>query len=320
MNISVLGSGFIVNVFVEGVAKFPEYHLRGIWGRHREKIEGFKGFDFYTTDLDELLNDKECDVIYVALPNGLHYEYGMKALKAGKHVIMEKPFCAHYKDAKKMFDYAKKQNLMVIEAITTRYNPVYLKLKKEIGQLGEIKLIDGNFSQYSRRYDRFKNGEKLPVFDKKLAGGALLDLNVYNIHFVAGIFGMPKKVMYFPNMEKGVDTSGVLVLDYGSFKARLIAAKDCKANCHVTIQGDEGYLKVKTTASRCSAYELIRNDGNNIICDGEDSEFVAWNSELKKFVDIFEHGRTEEYDEYVAESLLTMKIIDKALESAKIVY
>lgn len=320
MNISVLGSGFIVSVFVEGTSRYKEFHLRGIWGRHIDKVKSFKGFDFYTTDLDEILKDEECDVIYVALPNGLHYEYGMKALRAGKNVIMEKPFTSSYSDAKKLFDYARRHGLYIIEAITTRYNPVYHEIRTKIKELGDIRMIDANFSQYSRRYDRFKAGTTLPVFDRKLAGGALLDINVYNIHFVAGIFGMPKKVQYFPNMEKGVDTSGVLVLDYGRFKAKLIGAKDCQAVSYVTIEGDEAYLKLKNTASRCSAYELVKNDGTSYESAGEDSEFVGWKTELELFIDFFEKGHTEKYDEYVKESLLTMKIIDKALESAGIRY
>ena len=69
-----------------------------------------------------------------------------------------------------------------------------------------------------------------------MAGGALYDLGIYNIHFVTGIFGKPKKVRYFANITKGVDTSGTLVLDYGDFKAVCINAKDCKSESYGMVE------------------------------------------------------------------------------------
>ena len=321
MNIGVIGSGFIVGEFVECSKRFKEYNLRGIWGRHREKLDKFKDdFSYVTTDLDMLLCDPVIDVIYVALPNGLHYEYAMKALKAGKDVLLEKPYTVNSKDARKLINYANKHNLMCIEAITTRYNPVYLKMKKEIDKLGDIKMINCNFSQYSRRYNSFKSGKILPVFNKKLAGGALLDLNVYNIHFTAMMFGMPKKINYFPNMNKGVDTSGVLILDYGNFKARLIACKDCGANNYAMVEGDEGYMITNSSSSRCAGYTVKLNNGKEYKYDGIDGEFVGFESEFKAFAKLQKNRDEELIKSYNNETLMVVKILEKALESANIKY
>ena len=94
-----------------------------------------------------------------------------------------------------------------------------------------------NYSQYSSRYDAFKRGEIAPAFNPEMGGGALRDLNIYNIHLLVGLFGKPHRVEYLPNVERGVDTSGILVLDYGNFKAVAIGAKDCSAEIRSTIQG-----------------------------------------------------------------------------------
>ena len=103
INIGIIGSGFIIPVFIEVSKMFEDYHLRAIWGRHEEKLLQFKDeVDYYTTDLEKVLSDEEIDAIYVALPNSLHYQYAMEALKHGKHVILEKPFTVYYKDAKKL--------------------------------------------------------------------------------------------------------------------------------------------------------------------------------------------------------------------------
>lgn len=322
INIGIVGSGFIVPVFIESSKKIRDYHLRAIWGRHEAKLLNFRDeFDYYTTDLEEILSDEKIDVIYVALPNALHYEYAMQALKHGKHVILEKPFTVFYKDAKKLIDCAKKNGLFIFEAITTQHNPNYHKAKKLVKQLGEIKIVMCNFSQYSRRYDRFKQGEILPVFNRKLAGGALLDLNVYNIHYVTGIFGLPKDVQYFANIERGVDTSGVLVLDYGTFKATLLGAKDCKSECYGLIEGDAGFLRNNTTCSRCADFTLKLNNGKEQYFEQkEKDEFSSWSHELKEFARMYKKKDYAKAEEYNRQTLTVAKVLDKAIASAGLKY
>ena len=321
MNVGIIGSGFIVPVFISASKMFKDYHIVGIWGRHIEKLKNFENeVEYYTTDLDRLLNDKKIDVIYVALPNSLHYEYAMKALKHGKHVILEKPFTVYYDETKKLIDYAKKKKLIIFEAIITKHNPEYKKMVKLIDKLGNIKLVTANFSQYSRRYDKFKNGEILPAFDAKMAGGALLDLNVYNIHFVIGMFGKPKDVKYYPNIERKVDTSGILILDYGKFKCSLVAAKDCKAEAYALIQGDKGYLRCNTTTSRCGSYTLMMNDGKFKKEDIEDTEFGAWKYELKEFLRLFKKKDLETAYKHNETTLLVADVLDKAIKSSGLNY
>ena len=321
INIGVLGSGFIVPVFIEMSKLYRQYHLRAIWGRHEEKLLGFKEeFEYYTTDLDAFLNDEEIDVVYVALPNALHYEYALKALEHGKHVILEKPFTVHKQDAKKLIDLAKKKGLILFEAITTIHNPTYQRMLKEKDKLGDIKIVCANFSQMSRRYQRFKDGDITPVFNKKMAGGSLLDLNVYNTHFVVNMFGMPKKIEYHPNVEKGIDTSGILVLDYGTFKAVLIAAKDAQGDNFVLIEGDQGSLRCNTTASRCGNYTLKLNGKKPYEYGKEDDEFCGWKYELKRFVQLYEKMDLEAAQEWNKETLLVVEVLEKALASAGLNY
>lgn len=312
MNIGVLGSGFIVSVFVKNAKMYKQMHLRAIWGRHEEKIKQFIDFDYYTCDINKILNDPKIDVIYVALPNNLHYEYAYKALKANKHVILEKPFCTNYNDAIKLCNYAKKKKLLLYEAIMTIHSPTYLKIKQNISKLGNIKIVEGNFSQYSRKYDKFKNNIILPAFDYKLAGGSLMDLGIYNIHYVTGLFGKPKKVVYYPNVVKRIDTSGILMLDYGFFKASMVNAKDCKADAHITIQGDKGFIRCNTTPSQCANITIKLNNKNEIVYGEKADEFVAWKYLYRDFINIY---RKKDYDKcykLLEQSLLAMKVLDEA--------
>ncbi len=322
VNIGIIGSGFIVPVFINASKAFEDFHLRAIWGRHEEKLIPFeKEVDYYTTDLERILSDETIDVIYVALPNKLHYEYALKALKHGKHVILEKPFTVRYKEAKKLIDLAREKGLIIFEAIPSGYSLPYQEARKHLKELGEIRMVVCNYSQYSRRYDRFKKGEILPAFDKKLAGGALMDLGVYNIRFVISAFGMPKKVEYHANIEKGVDTSGILVLDYGKFKATCIAAKDCKSDSYAIIQGDKGYLRCNTTTSRAADFTLKLNDGTERqFSQSEKGEFASWSWQLKEFDQIYRKKDLNKAYEWNRLTLIESKVLDKALESADLSY
>lgn len=244
-----------------------DIEFKAIFGMEsdRETMDGFKlkyGIEKVLYSYDELLN-LDLEVIYIGLPNNLHFEFAKKALEAGKNVIVEKPFTSSYHEALILSDLAKQKQLFIFEAITNQYIPNYIKIKELLPVLGDIKIVQCNYSQYSSRYNSFKMGNTLPAFDPAFSGGALMDLNIYNIHYVVGLFGKPENVEYFPNVERGIDTSGVLVLDYGKFKCVCIGAKDCKAPIANNIQGDNGCIHQNSPANACASFELLLNDGTN---------------------------------------------------------
>ena len=105
INIGIVGSGFIVPIFIEAVNNVGGYHIRGIVARKEEVLSQLKekySIDYYTLDYKELFNDPKIDAIYLGVPNSDHYFYAKEALLANKHVIVEKPFCHKYKHAKEM--------------------------------------------------------------------------------------------------------------------------------------------------------------------------------------------------------------------------
>ena len=89
------------------------------------------------------------------------------------------------------------------------------------------------------------------------AGGALMDINLYNIHFVVGLFGAPQNVRYFPNRhETGVDTSGIVLLEYPDFLCQCTGAKDSSADNGIQIIGQDGYMVVTPSGSNCQNVTL----------------------------------------------------------------
>ncbi|MCR5448423.1 MAG: Gfo/Idh/MocA family oxidoreductase [Solobacterium sp.] len=247
MNIGIAGAGNIVPGFLEAAKEVEGINVKAICctpsGTERAKslCESY-GIDTLYTDYERLLSDRNIDTVYIAVPNDFHYLFAEKALERGLHAIVEKPFVTSRDEALQLQQTAKDKKVFLFEAITTQYSPDYRKLKELVSEIGELKIVSINYSQYSSRYDRFKNGEVLPAFDPKKAGGALMDLGVYNVHFVCGLFGVPKAVRYYPNIERGIDTSGILILEYDNMKCTCIAAKDCRAPSSICIQGDRGFI------------------------------------------------------------------------------
>ena len=156
---------------------------------------------------------------------------------------------------------ARRKKVFLFEAMTTQYLENYNKIRELLPRIGRVKLVQCNFSQYSSRYDAFCAGETPVSFDPECAGGALMDLNVYNISYIVGLFGEPNQVHYLANMERGIDTSGILTMEYNSFKAVSMAAKDCGAPARYVIQGTKGYILQKSTANWCGGVTFHPNQG-----------------------------------------------------------
>lgn len=323
MKLGIMGAGMIVKDFLTITPHLKDLDLVAICGtKNGEKVMNeFKSKYnikniFY--NYDELLNC-DLDAIYIALPNNLHFEFAKKALEANKNVIIEKPITSTYKEALILSDLAKQKQLFIFEAITNQYLPNYKKIKELLPSLGNIKIVQCNYSQYSSRYDRFKEGDVLPAFDPKFSGGALMDLNIYNIHYVVGLFGKPKNIEYYPNIERGIDASGILLLDYGTFKCICIGAKDCKAPIANNIQGDEGCIYQDTPANVCERFELLMNDGTSSLRNENNYDHRMVN-EFIEFADMIKNNNIEKCYQMLEHSLIVSEIQTVARNKSGIIF
>ncbi len=264
MKLGIVGSGKIVQEFLPWLASSPVFEVAALCSTQRSAGKAAAlcaqyGVPLHVTDYSQLL--AAVDVVYIALPNLLHTAYAKAALEAGRHVIVEKPLAPCASEAAALSALAHRKGCFLFEAVTTQYLENYRKLRQLLPRVGQVKLVQCNFSQYSSRYDAFCAGQTAPVFDPQQAGGALMDLAVYNVSYIVGLFGEPQQVHYAANVDKGIDTSGILTMDYRSFKAVSIAAKDCAAPPRYVIQGTRGYLLQKSTANFCGPVTLHLNDG-----------------------------------------------------------
>lgn len=320
MKVATVGTGFIVEWFLTSVERNEGAKCVAVYSR--KETTGRKLADQYHvekvyTDFTEMLKDAEIDTVYVASPNSLHYHYALEALQAGKHVICEKPFTSTVDELKHLIQVAKAKRLFLFEAIVTRHMPNYQIIREYVEQLGKIRMVQCNFSQYSSRYDKFLAGENPNVFNPAFSGGALMDLNIYNLHFVMGLFGKPQEVRYEPSLAaNGIDTAGVLLLTYPDFQAVCIACKNCEAANYTQIQGENGYLLVNGATSLLQEVMLnLKQKQTNI---GTEEIMPGLYYEVKAFVSMMKQGDLDACYRELENSLAVFEVLYEARVKAGI--
>ncbi|MCI3028260.1 Gfo/Idh/MocA family oxidoreductase [Desemzia sp. C1] len=322
MKLAIIGSGMIVHDFLTMALDIPEIQLEMIVGTNRssDKMQLLKdtyGIRQVSTSYEDCLNDQRIDTVYIALPNHLHFSFAKQAILNKRNVICEKPFTLNLAEMKELRELALANNVMLLEAITNQYLTNYKRIKEAISTIGAIKIIECNYSQYSSRYDAFKKGDVLPAFNPKMGGGALMDINIYNIHFVTGIFGEPQKVSYLANVEKGIDTSGILSLDYGDKKAVCIGAKDSTAPIRTIIQGDKGAVIIEGPTSTIDRFTVIDHQNKSETVDFKVHTHRMY-EEFIEFERIIRESDVEAMMKHLDHSEMVMSIVDKGLETAGI--
>ena len=322
IRVATIGSGFIVDWFLNAVSQNEGIECVAMYTRNRKNAEGLASqyhIDTIYTDLDEMLAQPNIDFVYIASPNSLHAPQTMKCLKANKHVIVEKPFASNMREFEEAVEYATKHHLYLFEAIVTLHMPNYLTLKNRLHELGPIRMVQCNFSQYSSKYDKFKAGELPNVFNPAFSGCAMADISIYNLHFTIGLFGTPKNVHYFANKhENGIDTSGVCILEYDGFHAVCVGAKDTRSKCIAQVQGENGYALVESETSRVAHLDFVINQQvEHLTIEQND---IALYYEVKEFVEIFEKDDYDACIKKLAHSRKVMKVFEAARKSANIVY
>ena len=314
MNLCAIGTGAITKSMLAEFRRSDVLHVTAIYSRREETGRAMAaefGIETVYTSMEEMLADASIEMVYVASPNSIHFGQVKAALLAGKHVICEKPFAPTVAEAEELIALAREKHLLLYEAITTAHHPHYGYIRENLPRLGRLKLITATFCQFSSRYPALLAGKATPVLNHAFAGGALMDINLYNIHFVVGLFGAPRAVRYFPNChETGVDTSGILMLEYPDFLCQCIGAKDCTAQNGVQIIGEDGHMVVTPSCSSLQTVELhIRGQESTKIHHPEN----PWYHEVQ---DLGRLVAAEDYEGCYA-ALETTRNVVEVLEKAR---
>lgn len=192
---------------------------------------------------DEMIDDPNVDIVYIATPHNLHYQFLLQAVKAGKHVFCEKSITVNSRQLEECVAIAKEKGLVICDGMTLLHMPLYKKLKEMIseGAIGDVKMVQVNFGS-CKEYDVTNR-----FFSKELAGGALLDIGVYATSFARFFMkSKPNVVLTTANyFETGVDeTSGILLKNPDGEMAVMALTMRAKQPKRGVVAGEKGFIEI----------------------------------------------------------------------------
>ena len=322
IRLGTIGTGAIVRSILDNVKLTEGIKLEAVYSRTEEKGRSLAldyGVDKVYTSLEALFADEDVNFIYVASPNNLHYPHTKAALLAGKNVICEKPFASTKEKAEEVVALAKKKNLLLVDATPTFFLPNLQILKDQLPKVGRIKLVMGNYSQYSSRYDNLLAGQVPNVFSPDYAGGCLMDINYYNVYLNVALFGKPERTVYIPNVyDNLVDTSGLLTMEYEDFVSSQAGAKDTWGVNYFQIEGEKGYIYIKDGSNGIAEVRVVTKNSDETFNLQPNPD--RWFYEVQEMTKMILDGDQEKMEKGLETMLSVIEIIESSRKKAGILF
>lgn len=244
LHVGIIGAGWIADKMAEALSPLDEAEVLAIASRSLEKARQFadeRGISRAYGSYEELVEDPDVDLVYVATPHSHHYPHARLALEHGKPVLVEKAFTANAREAEALLTLARERHLFITEAIWTRYMPLSMKVKEimDSGIIGEPRILTATLCYEMEQKER--------IIRPDLCGGALLDLGVYVLNFARMYFGTDI-VRTVTNCHLG--PSGMDMMESISLSFRDGRMANLQAGCLTLndrqgiISGKEGYIRI----------------------------------------------------------------------------
>lgn len=248
--------------------------VAAVGSRSQESADAFASkFSIATAhpSYEALVADPNVDAIYVSTPHPFHYENALLALNAGKHVLVEKPFTMNASQAEEVVAVAKAKNLVVLEAMWTRYLPHMVRIRQLLkdGVLGDLRTLISDHSQNLPKDPAHR------INDPALGGGALLDLGIYPVSFAFDVFGAPTGIHASAIMTAtGVDAQTTIMFEYeGNRRAIMVTALDAIGPNTTTITGTEGRIEIDAVWYNPTSFR--RYDKTNTVVEQFDEKVIG---------------------------------------------
>ncbi|WP_394912287.1 Gfo/Idh/MocA family protein [uncultured Robinsoniella sp.] len=309
MKMGILGAGNIGGAMARTIAGMDKVEAYAVGARDLARAEAFAAQYHFTKafgSYEEMLSDPELELVYVATPHSHHYEHVKLCLEHGKHVLCEKAFTVNAKQAVELFEMAKSKNLLLTEAIWTRYMPMRKTLDEIVasGVIGEITSLTANLGYVVGHLPRMQ--------EPGLAGGALLDLGVYPINFASMVFGDKIREVSSSAVltESKVDAVNSITLIYEDGKmaqlhSNMMAATDRRG----MIYGDKGYIEVQNI-NNCEGIRVF-DTNHKLIAEYETpKQITGYEYEVEACMEAMAKGELECPQMPHKESIRIMELMD----------
>ncbi|MBC8104371.1 MAG: Gfo/Idh/MocA family oxidoreductase [Cytophagales bacterium] len=306
----ILGAGSIANRFSSDVKPLPDHQLAAVGSRDQSKADAFadkfeipRRYDSY----EALVADPDVDVIYVATPHPFHKEHALLAIRAGKAVLLEKPFTINAAEAGIVVSEARRAGVFLMEGMWSRFFPALVKVRELIAEkaIGDLRVLQADFG--------FRSGVNPEgrLFSPTLAGGALMDVGVYTVSLASMVFGTPERSVSLANLgSTGVDEEAAMLLGYpGGGLAVLSTAIRLNTPHEALFLGTDGNIKVHG-AWWCPRKLTVKRAGK----DEETLEFPyeggGFQFEAQHVAECLRAGKTESSVISLDETLSIMRTLD----------
>ena len=263
LNWGILGTGWIATEMGDALNRVNGeiYAVCDVTLEAAQKYADKFGVQKAYGSADEMINDENVDVVYIATPHNLHHRFLVQALKAGKHVFCEKAITVNDAQLEEAVAIAKEKDLVICDGVTLFHMPLFKKLKEIVdsGKIGPVKMVQVNFGS-CKEYDVTNR-----FFSKELAGGALLDIGVYATSFARYFMSSkPDTVLTTANyFETGVDeTSGIILRNPEGQMAVMALTMRAKQPKRGVVAGELGYIEVNNYPRGDKATITYTEDGH----------------------------------------------------------
>jgi predicted dehydrogenase len=258
----ILGTGGIAHTFATDLRLTDSGEIVALGSRSAESARAFAdefGIPHRHASYADLVADPDVDVVYVATPHPMHHDNAVLALRAGKHVLVEKPFTMNAAEARDVVRVARETGRFAMEAMWTRFLPHVAVIRDWLaaGVLGDIVTVTADHGQW------FAEDPDFRLFAPELGGGALLDLGVYPVSFASMVLGPPSRIVALADPAfTGVDAQTSMVFGYDSgAQAVLTCTLRAKSPTRATIVGTTARIEVEGDFYAPAAVSLISRNG-----------------------------------------------------------
>jgi predicted dehydrogenase len=261
----ILGTGGIASAFVTDLQLADSGVAVAVGSRSQESADRFAdAFSIASrhASYELLAADPDVDVIYVATPHPMHHGNAILALRAGKHVVVEKPFTMNAAEAREIVRVARECGLFAMEAMWTRFLPHVAVIRDWLAQgvLGDIVTVIADHGQW------FAEDPASRLFAPELGGGALLDLGVYPVSFASMVLGTPSRIVSMSDPAfTGVDAQTSMVFGYDSgAQSVLTCTLRAKSPARAAIVGTDARIEIEGSFYAPAAVTLIPRNGDPV--------------------------------------------------------
>ncbi len=319
---AILGAGGIAAIMAETIRPLEDVESYAIGSRDLRKAQAFAekyGFRKAYGSYEEMLEDPEIDLVYIAVPHSHHHMWTLASLNAGKHVLCEKAFAVNERQTREMIELSEKKGLLLAEAIWTRYMPSRQIITEivERGDIGRPRTISANLGYRIDMNERMVRPE--------LAGGCLLDLTVYTLNFASMVWGddIRRIAASCVKTDTGVDGQDTVMIEYQDDRmASLFTTMYTLTNRMGLICGTEGFIEVQNinNPEQIRVYSPDRNGPELRACIDVPEQITGYEYEVLACKKAIEEGRIECPEMPHSQTIQIMCQMDQIRKQFGIVY